>query len=59
MGSSYSKTEGINVRTYLAAKAMQGYLAMFSGGEVPVPEVWQVADYAVRCADALLEELNK
>jgi hypothetical protein len=45
---------GLTKRELFAAKAMQGCLA---GNFCDSPE--QNADYAVRCADALLKELAK
>lgn len=46
--------EGIDIRTYLAAKAMQGILLH----DIGQPYV-EVARKSVAAADALLTELNK
>jgi len=45
---------GIDLRTYLAAMAMQGHIA---AGHITTPDV--TAAYAVGDADALIAELNK
>lgn len=45
--------EGMTLRDYFAAKAMQGLLA----GEYNVPDVF--AEWAYKYADALLAERNK
>lgn len=46
---------GMSIRTYLAAKAMQGWLAVESREESPA----EVAKAAVEYADALIAELLK
>ena len=51
------KNSGLTKREYFAAMAMQGYLASYGPAE-PVNSQ-HVAEKAVRCADALLTELEK
>jgi hypothetical protein len=58
----YQTHYGLTKREYFAAMAMQGILAghykYFEGNDdVSVPDM--VAKYAVKYADALLDELNK
>jgi len=49
---------GLTKREYFAAMAMEGYLASYAGlKENPVSEI--VAGLSVKCADALIAELNK
>lgn len=47
---------GLTIRAELAARAMQGLLASREGSSL---DYEQVASEAVRCADALIAELNK
>ena len=56
------ENSGMDIRTYLAGQAMQGLLSanpeiLHGNIELPIPS--NVAGYAVKCADALIEELNK
>lgn len=51
------QANGITIRQQLAAMAMQGYLASFTGVEVSAPE--KTAERAVKYATALINELNK
>lgn len=51
------KSIGLTKREYFAAMAMQGYLASYGPAE-PVNSQ-HVAEKAVRCAGALLTELEK
>lgn len=55
-GSSHIAQTGLTKREYFAALAMQGYMA--SSEHVHQYEN-DIADYAVRCADALIDRLNK
>jgi hypothetical protein len=48
-----SKYEGLTKREYFAAVIMQGLIA--GGGRIPKA----IAEDAVRCADTLINELNK
>jgi hypothetical protein len=47
---------GLTKREYFAAMAMNGYIASYHIIDVPENDA---AEYAVRCADALILELNK
>jgi hypothetical protein len=56
-------TTGINIRAYIATKAMQGILAnaegcyMKNNNKALSPDT--ISELAVQHADALIEELNK
>lgn len=49
---------GLTVREHFAAMAMQGLLAARNGFMVDIGTV-TAGDYAVRCADSLIEALNR
>jgi hypothetical protein len=49
--------EGLTKREYFAAMALQGYIASTPSDVVPSPIY--AASYAVKYADALINELNK
>lgn len=51
-----SRARGLSKREHIAAMAMQGELAASAGGGAPDPSA--VAEYAVKCADALIEALE-
>lgn len=53
----YTDKSGISIRAELAARAMQGILSNGSLFYADDPE--EMAFKAVKCADALIEELNK
>ena len=55
---SYGGTiyEGLTIRQHFAAMAMQGYMA---NQYTRHQDALYVAEYAVKCADALINELNK
>ncbi len=53
-----STWEGMTLRDYFAAKAMQGLLAQ-SGGTAHSSNVGLGAEYAYKMADAMLAERNK
>lgn len=48
---------GMTLRDYFAAKAMQGEVAASAGAQQPSPGL--TAEYAYRIADAMLEEREK
>ncbi len=52
------REEGMTLRDYFAAKAMQGLLAQ-SGGTAHSSDVGLGAEYAYKMADAMLAERNK
>lgn len=56
-GWEHSEAKGLTKREYFAAMAMQGWLASYTPAETAKEEY--VAAFAVRCADALLAELEK
>lgn len=47
---------GLTIRQHFAAMAMQGYMA---SRYTPHQDCEHIAEYCVRCADALIVELNK
>ena len=47
---------GMSLRTYLAGQAMMGLLVTEGDG---FPDEGNIARFAVKCADALINELNK
>lgn len=53
-GSQYRHIEGMTLRDYFAAKAMQGLLAQSKGTAINSP-VEQAAEYAYAMADAMLK----
>jgi hypothetical protein len=53
-----SMQDGLTKREYFAALAMQGLISSHTGPVEP-PQPKTAADYAVRCADALIAELNE
>ena len=48
--------DGLTIRQHFAAMAMQGYMA---NQYTPHQDTLYIAEYAVKCADALINELNK
>jgi hypothetical protein len=48
---------GLTIREHFAGLAMQGLCCHTMDGGEPIPEV--IADWAVKCADALIAELAK
>lgn len=56
--AAFANTEqfGLTKREYFAAMAINGYI---SAGNQGMPEPETLADYAVKAADALIEQLNK
>jgi len=54
-------TRGLTKREYFAAMAMQGLLVNYASNEQygDHPNFPMVEEIAVRCADQLIEELNK
>ncbi len=56
-GTIYEYAEtGLTIRAELAARAMEGWLASFQDSKCHFE---QLAEFSVRCADALIAELNK
>lgn len=47
---------GLTIRQYFSAMAMSGYMAYEFAQHMNAQDV---AEYAVKCADALIDELNK
>lgn len=59
-GGSYEDRQvylGLSIRAELAARAMQGILSSNTGNEWMKPEI--CAQYSIKYANALIEELNK
>jgi hypothetical protein len=54
----HKEQDGMTLRDYFAAKAMQGLLAQ-SGGTAHSSDVGLGAEYAYKMADAMLAERNK
>lgn len=50
---------GMSLRDYLAAAALQGYIAAHSGENVKFPPAQYAADQAYEYADAMLEARRK
>jgi hypothetical protein len=50
---------GMSLRDYLAAAALQGYIAAHSGENVKFPSAHVAADQAYEYADAMLEARRK
>jgi hypothetical protein len=53
---SHVKHAGLTKREYFAAMAMQGYIAAGANGMPPSADI---AQHAVRAADAMITELNR
>lgn len=51
--------DGIDVRTYIATKALLGILASCAGEGVALPNRNDAAELAVEYADALINKLNE
>jgi hypothetical protein len=51
--------EGMSLRDYFAAKAMQGYIASYARTEYPAPMPKSVALQAYAYADAMLAQRTK
>lgn len=58
-GSSSEVAFGMSLRDYFAAAAAQGFLAMSSAVSLPVPKPHEIADFAYKVADAMLEARAK
>jgi hypothetical protein len=56
-GCLIEKAYGINIRQHFAAMAMQGLMSNHSATHAN--DIKEIAERAVRMADALIEELNK
>ena len=54
--SKHKKISEVSIREYFASVAMNGFL---SGTTMYIPDVNEVAKFAVEQADALIAELNK
>jgi hypothetical protein len=52
-----ARTEGIDLRAYIATAALQGILANIKMDSMYTPDPDCVATLAIRCADALIEKL--
>ena len=55
VGATYDGNEGLTKREHFAGLAMQGFISAGHGG---MPNASELANYAVRYADALLLELD-
>ena len=55
IGATLDGNEGLTKREHFAGLAMQGFISAGHGG---MPNASELANYAVRYADALLTELN-
>lgn len=53
VGNIERGSEGMTLRDFFAAKAMQGEIAASAGGQQPPPDA--VAEYAYKVADAMLK----
>lgn len=56
--ASWTRNQGMSLRDYMAAKAMQGDLAARENGK-PRPAPKTVAEYAYRVADAMISAGGK
>jgi hypothetical protein len=55
----WTVTNGMTKREHFAATAMQGLIAHYGYGEAPVANAEELAQWAVKLADALIHELNQ
>jgi hypothetical protein len=54
-GSQYRHTEGMTLRDYFAAKAMQGFIAYATAKGIYVPPDNELANASYQLADAMLK----
>lgn len=54
---TFNAFTGLTIRQYLAAMAMQGFIATYNNDAQPSEK--EAVSFAVKCADALIAELNK
>lgn len=51
--------DGMTKREHFAVMAMQGLVAHYGYGEAPVADAEEMAQWAVKLADALIQALNR
>ena len=55
----WSIKNGITLREYFAAIALQGLVSHYGYGEAPATNTGEIAHWAVKLADSLIQELNQ
>lgn len=54
----WTVTHGMTLREHFASMAMQGLVAHYGYGEAPASSTGEIAQWAVKLADSLIQELN-
>uniref|UniRef100_A0A832M3X5 Uncharacterized protein n=1 Tax=Oscillatoriales cyanobacterium SpSt-402 TaxID=2282168 RepID=A0A832M3X5_9CYAN len=54
----WTVTNGMTLREHFAVMAMQGLVAHYGYGEAPASNTEEIAQWAVKLADSLIQALN-